>query len=132
MRRVLFFLLLLSLLTGCEPLKKTMVLAGLTGTSAAIGSAMYGPIGAGVSALSTATVVGIAQGTRGDAVKKTGALVAAACPEQVTSGWGLLGQLIETAGLWVGLFFLITALVPLILGYLLPGPLERKARKRRR
>jgi len=127
MRRVLFFLLLLSLLTGCESLKKTMVLAGLTGTSAAVGSALYGPVGAGVSALSTATVVGLAQGARGDSVKET----VAGCPEQITSGWGLLGQLIETAGLWVGLFFLITALVPLILGYLMPGPLERRAKKKR-
>jgi hypothetical protein len=127
MLRALFLLLFISLLTGCESLKKTLVLAGLTGTSAAVGSAMYGPIGAGVSALSTATVVGLAQGARGDPVKET----VAGCPDQITSGWGLLGQLIETAGLWVGLFFLITALVPLILGYLLPGPLERKAKKKR-
>ena len=127
MRRALFFLLCFSLLVGCQSLKKTMVLAGLTGTSAAVGSALYGPVGAGVSALTTATVVGLAQGARGDPVKET----IAGCPEQVTSGWGLLGQLIETAGLWIGLFFLITTLVPLILGYLLPGPLERKAKKKR-
>ena len=128
MRLACLFLLCSVMLIGCQSLKKTMILSGLTGTSAAVGSALYGPVGAGVSALSTATVVGLAQEARGDPVKET----IAGCPDQITSGWGLLGQLIETAGLWVGLFFLITALVPLILGYLLPGPLERKARKRRR
>ena len=127
MLRAFFFLSCSSLLIGCSTLKHLMV-GGAAATAAYAGAQLFNPVGAAALAATSATATDY---VLTKAMSKPTEIVAG-CPDQITSGWGLLGQRIETAGLWVGLFFLITALVPLILGYLLPGPLERKARKRRR
>ena len=52
-------------------------------------------------------------------------IVAETVVVQQDNFWTLLGQLIEVGGWFLILFFI----VPMVLGWILPGPLERKRRK---
>ena len=108
---------------------KHLLVGGSAATAAYAGAQLFNPVGAAALAATSATATDY---VLSKGMSSRSSEIAAQCPDQIISGWGLLGQLIETAGLWVGLFFLVTALVPLILGYLLPGPLERRSKSRRR
>ena len=106
-------------LIGCTTLKKAGIVGLAGGSGALAGTVLSGgaaaPIlGATVTALAAdvvTEVIPIGQG---------GKKVMSDCAPD--NFWSLLGSLVEMGG-W---FLLLLILVPMVLGWVLPGPLERK------
>jgi len=111
-------------LVGCTSLKK----AGLIGAGALVPGAIASVATSGTAPVLLASTVGAsATSVVADVMtpsKKGGAMATASncAPDNF---WSLLGSLIETGGL----LLLGVILVPMILGWILPGPLERKKKK---
>ena len=101
-------------LTACSSLKKAAIVAGITGTGAAIGSA--------VSASSIAGPAGaiIAAGASAPAGK-------AVIQEAPTTWLSIFQSALEIGG-WAVILGLI--IVPAILTYLIPGPLQVSRKKK--
>ena len=108
-------------LIGCTTLKKAALVgtAGLAGVS--VGSAL------GLATAPTALVTAVAASATSvvaDQVMKsptqTGNTILNNCAE--SNFWDVVGQLVEMGG-WL---LILVILVPMILGWMLPGPLERK------
>jgi hypothetical protein len=112
-------------LGGCTSLKK----AALIGTGALVPGAI-----ASIATSGTAPVLLAAAG--GASVtsviadvmipSKKGAVMATASSCAPDNFWSLLGSLVETGGF----LLLAVIIVPMVCGWLLPGPLERKKKKR--
>tara|TARA_R100001086_G_scaffold29329_1_gene13449 strand:- start:2032 stop:2475 length:444 start_codon:yes stop_codon:yes gene_type:complete len=109
---------------GCTSLKKAALVgtAGLAGVS--VGSAL------GLATAPTALVTAVAASATSvvaDQVMKsptlTGNTTLNNCAE--TNFWDVVGQLIEMGG-WL---LILVVLIPMVLGWILPGPLERKKKK---
>jgi hypothetical protein len=115
---VLWFI---TILAGCE----TMTKVGTTGATAAVGAAVAGPAGAVGGAM-----VGDAAGEliigpiMGIAEKKQ------MVEEKVDSVWSLLAKLGEQAAWLIGAIVLFPILLPLLIGYIIPSPGDRKRRKK--
>ena len=109
------------LLTGCGMLKKAAIVSSAAGIGSAAGSLLGG--GGVIAPVAGAVVAtGIA-----DIATGTGEQTVGECNEAITGFWPLLGQVIETGGwLLAGII-----LIPLIMGFLIPNGLERKAKKKR-
>ena len=117
-----FLWLILPFLSGCAALKKTALIAGVSSIGAVAGSALSGSVGAGVGALTGATVgqvvaTGLQEPETISGQPITAETVVAQAP---TNLWDVVSQF----GLWAGLIILI----PLVLGILLPGPVQFKRR----
>ena len=115
----LFWLTLL-FLSGCAGLKKAAIISGVSTASAVAGSALSGTVGAGVGALVGATAgqvvaTGLQEPATISGQPITAETVVTHAP---TNLWDVVSQL----GLWAGLIILI----PLVLGILLPGPVQFK------
>ena len=116
----LFWLSLL-FLSGCAALKKTALIAGASSIGAGVGSVLSGSVGAVVGAATGATagVVATGLGEPKEAISQPIELTAETVVTQApTNLWDVASQL----GLWAGLIILI----PLVLGILLPGPVQFK------
>jgi len=116
------FWLTLPFLSGCAALKKAAIISGVSTAGAVAGSALSGTVGAGVGALTGATVgqvvaTGLQEPETISGQPITAETVVAQAP---TNLWDVVSQL----GLWAGLIILI----PLVLGILLPGPVQFKKR----
>jgi hypothetical protein len=110
---------------GCTSLKKAALVgtAGLAGVS--VGSAL------GLATAPTALVTAVAASATSvvaDQVMKsptlTGNTTLNNCAE--TNFWDVVGQLIEMGG-WL---LILVVLIPMVLGWILPGPLERRKKKK--
>ncbi len=112
-RAVRFWLLLTPLLSGCAALTKGGITATAAGVGAGLGSVAGGPAGAAAG--------GALAGGITTAVLSVGGSSAAAvvAPDTIFS---VAQRAVEIGG--IGLLAIIIA--PLILGWLMPGPLERK------
>ena len=111
-------------LIGCAQIKKMALVTGVSSVTAGAASAL------GLATAPTALVTGVATGVAsvipvgaGRSKMKTGDTTLNNCAPD--NFWSLLGALIETGGL----LLLGVILVPMILGWILPGPLERKKKK---
>ena len=116
------FWLTLPFLSGCAALKKAAIISGVSTAGAVAGSALSGTVGAGVGALTGATagqvvVTALQEPETISGQPITAETVVAQAP---TNLWDVVSQL----GLWAGLIILI----PLVLGILLPGPVQFKGK----
>jgi len=117
--RLLVSLCLILLLAGCTTLKKAAIVSSVTGGATAVASIVSG------SAVPVATVaMGTAFATSAlmDLKMKTEIPEMECAPANF---WSLLGSLVEMGGWLLILIFV----VPMILGWILPGPLEKKKKK---
>ena len=111
-------------LGGCTSLKKLALVTGVSSVTAGAASAL------GLATAPIALVTGIATGVASvipvgaGPEKKIGDTTLNNCAPD--NFWSLLGSLIETGGL----LLLAVIIVPMVCGWLLPGPLERKKKKR--
>ena len=116
------FWLTLPFLSGCAALKKAAIISGVSTAGAVAGSALSGTVGAGVGALTGATVGQVAVTALQEPETISGQPITAetVVAQAPTNLWDVVSQL----GLWAGLIILI----PLVLGILLPGPVQFKKR----
>ena len=112
---------------GCSSLKSSLI-TGMA-TTAVVGATSVLPGGVIVPALAggavaaTASALSAAGQTKGEPIAVTADTVVNKAPDNF---WTLLGKLASTGG-WLLILVLI---VPMVLGWILPGPLERKKKKR--
>jgi len=112
--------LTLPFLSGCAALKKAAIISGVSTAGAAAGSALSGTVGAAVGALTGATVgqVVVKAVPKPTAITSQPITAETVVAQAPTNLWDVVSHL----GLWAGLIILI----PLVLGILLPGPVQFK------
>jgi hypothetical protein len=104
------------LLAGCSSLKKSAVVTTAAGTGAAVATAISGGVAAPIVGAMTGAFVGDVT---------TEVLSNPETTDCCSLGfWDLLERLVDVGG-W---FLIIVFIAPMVLGWLLPGPLERKHR----
>ena len=109
------------LVVGCTTLKKAGVTSLATGAAVTVATALSS--GATVPILAATTTAFVASAVTDVAITgKTGKVAMNECAGD--NFWTLLGQIVEMGG-W---FLLLLLLVPMVIGWVLPGPLERKKR----
>ena len=102
-----------------------MTKVGTTGATAVGGAAVGGPAGAvGGAMIGDAAGELIIGPIMGIAEKKQ------MVEEKVDSVWSLLARLGEQAAWLIGAIVLFPILVPLLIGYIIPSPGDRKRRKK--
>ena len=120
-----YFLLPILWLTGCTSLKKAGLVSGASLVAASVTSAFSSgvsvPILAGAStAFATSVIV---DQTLSSQTTGKGSSTLNNCAE--SNFWDVVGQLIEMGG-WL---LILVIVIPMVLGWLLPGPLEKKKKK---
>ena len=109
-------------LIGCGVLKKASIVSLAAGGGALAGTVLSGGVAAPIlGATATAFVTDVV--TEAIPIGNTGKKLMNDCAPD--NFWSLLGSLVEMGG-W---FLLLLILVPMILGWILPGPLEKKKKK---
>jgi hypothetical protein len=108
---------------GCTSLKKAALIGGGSlgaGAIASIATSGTAPVllAAAGGASVTSVVADVMETMKGDNMPTV-----ANCAE--TNFWDVVGQLIEMGG-WL---LILVVLIPMVLGWILPGPLERKQKK---
>jgi hypothetical protein len=107
------------LLIGCTTIKKAGVTAIAAGGGALAGTVLSSGVAAPIlGATTTAFVADVV--TEAIPIGATGKKAMNECAGD--NFWTLLGQIIEMGG-W---FLILLVVVPMILGWILPGPLEKK------
>ena len=108
-------------LVGCAQIKKMALVTGVSSVTAGAASAL------GLATAPTALVTGVATGVAsvipvgaGRSKMKTGDITLNDCAPD--NFWTLLGSLVEMGG-WL---LILVVVAPMVLGWILPGPLERK------
>ena len=121
-------------LSGCAGLKKAALVAGASSIGAGVGSLLSGSVGAVAGAATGATAGVVATGLGGSEkftgppLEITGDAPVTIVQEASPNFFSLLQQLVEIGG-WLLVLVLI---VPMVLGWILPGPLEGKKRKKKK
>ena len=122
--------LCLTILTGCSTIMKAAIIGGSAGLGATAGSVISGgaiaPIAGSMMGASVASVVTTGLGTEEpiQALEISGD--ATIVQEAPSNFFSLLQELVEMGG-WL---LILVILVPMVLGWVLPGPLEKKKKKR--
>ena len=107
------------IVVGCTTLKKAGITSLATGAAVTVATALSS--GATVPILAATTTAFVASAVTDIAIiGNSGRLVMNECAPD--NFWSLLGSIIEMGG-WL---LILVILVPMILGWILPGPLERK------
>jgi hypothetical protein len=109
-------------IAGCTSLKKAAIVGGVT--TAAAGAASVLSSGALVPAVAGGLAASVMSVGADLSSEKTGSTTLNNCVEP--NFFSVLQQLVETAG-WM---LTLVILVPMVLGWMLPGPLERKKKKK--
>ena len=103
-------------LIGCTTLKKAGIVGLAGGTGALAGTVLSGGVAAPIlGATTTAFVADVVTATT-----LTGSKTMNDCAPD--NFWSLLGSLVEMGG-WL---LILVFVVPMVLGWILPGPLEKK------
>ena len=117
----LSFLLFWCAIAGCTSLKKAALIGGASLGAGAIASTVTsGTAPALLAAAGGASVMSVGVGILSP---QTGDTTLNNCAE--SNFWDVVGQLIEMGG-WL---LILVVLVPMVLGWILPGPLERRKKK---
>ena len=115
-------------LSGCAALKKAAIVSSVSSLGAGVGSVVSGSVGAVVGAATGATAGVIATGL-GQSEKVTGqpleVTAETVVQEAPANFFSLLQQLVEMGGWLLGLVLLL----PMVLGWIIPGPLEKRKKK---
>tara|TARA_R100001086_G_C11634342_1_gene202629 strand:- start:1 stop:438 length:438 start_codon:yes stop_codon:yes gene_type:complete len=119
-----YYLLTVLWISGCTSLKK----AGLVGAGALVPGAIASIATSGTAPVLLASAVGASvtsvvadQTITQPTALQRGQDMTSCAPDNF---WTLLGDLVSMGG-W---FLILVVIVPMVLGWLLPGPLERKKR----
>ena len=120
--------LCLTILTGCSTVKKAAIVGASAGLGATAGSVIAGgaiaPIAGSMIAASAASAVTNTTGTdTPQSLEITGD--ATIVQEAPSNFFSLLSDLVEVGG-WL---LILIVVLPMILGWILPGPLEKKKKK---
>ena len=107
---------------GCTTLKKAAIVSSLGTTGALVGNAVSGTAGLVVGGLTTAAVADVATEVM---IGSTSSSDMNSCAPD--NFWSLLGSLVEMGGWLLVLIFV----VPMILGWILPGPLTTHGKKKK-
>ena len=122
--------LCLIILTGCSAIKKAAIVGASAGLGATAGSVIGGgaiaPIAGSMVAASVASVAttGLGREEPIQALEITGD--ATIVQEAPSNFFSLLQDLVEMGG-WL---LILVILVPMVLGWILPGPLEKRKKKK--
>ena len=122
--------LCLAILTGCGTIKKAGLIGASAGLGATAGSVISGgaiaPIAGSMIAASAAAVAttSLGRGEPTQALEVTGD--ATIVQEAPSNFFSLLQDLVEMGG-WL---LILVILVPMVLGWILPGPLEKRKKKK--
>ena len=112
---------------GCTSLKKAGLVSGASLVAASVTSALSSgvtaPLLAGASTAFATSVI-VDQTLSSPTIGKGGSMPTVANYAE-TNFWDVVGQLIEMGG-WL---LILVVLIPMVLGWILPGPLERKKKK---
>ena len=103
---------------GCTSLKKAAIVGGVTTAAAGVGSVVSS--GALVPAVAGGLAASVMSVGADLSSEKTGGTTLNNCVEP--NFFSVIQQLVETGG-WL---LILVILVPMVLGWILPGPLERK------
>ena len=104
-------------IAGCTTLKKAAIVSSLGTTGALVGNAVSGTAGLVVGGLTTAAVADVATEVM---VGSTSSSDMNSCAPD--NFWSLLGSIVEMGG-WL---LILVFVIPLVLGWILPGPLEKR------
>ena len=107
-------------LIGCTTLKKASIVSLGAGGGALVGTVLSGGVAAPILGATTTAFVSSAVVQATSIGSKT---MSDCAPDNF---WSLLGSLVEMGG-WL---LILIILVPMILGWILPGPLEKKQGKK--
>ena len=105
-------------LAGCTSLKKAAIVGGITTAAVGVGSVVSS--GALVPAVAGGLAASVMSVGADLSSEKTGGTTLNNCVEP--NFFSVIQQLVETGG-WL---LILVILVPMVLGWILPGPLERK------
>ena len=111
------------LLVGCTTLKKAGITSIAAGGGALAGTVLSGGAAAPILGATTAAFVGDVVTEVVISEPSKVATMGSCAPDNF---WSLLGSLVEMGGWLLILIFL----VPMILGWILPGPLEKKKKQK--
>ena len=110
-------------LVGCGTIKKAGIVATAAGTGAIAGTVFSGGVAAPIlGATTTAFVADVVTEVTDTTPTFTGADMNCA-PDNF---WTLLGSLVEMGG-WL---LILVIVAPMILGWILPGPLEKRKKRK--
>ena len=118
-------------LSGCAALKKAAIVSSVSSLGAGVGSVLSGSVGAVVGAATGATAGVIATGLGGSEKGSGQPLEVTAetvVQEAPSNFFDLLGQLVGMGGWLLILIFI----VPMVLGWIIPGPLEKRKKGKKR
>ena len=123
-RYVHLWLVLFSLsIAGCSTLKSSLMTGAATsavvGATSVLPGGVLVPTVAGGLTAATASALTAEKSVKGEPISVTADTVVNKAPDNF---WTLLGKLASTGG-WL---LILVFVVPMILGWILPGPLERK------
>jgi len=104
-------------LIGCGTIKKAGIVATAAGTGAVAGTVLSGGVTAPIAGAMTSAFVA-------DVVTEVTDITPMENSCAPDNFWTLLGSLVEMGG-WA---LILIVVAPMILGWILPGPLERKKR----
>ncbi len=121
--RLWLILVCLLSIAGCSSLKSSLMTGAATSavvgvTSVLPGGVIVPTVAAGLTA-ATASALTAGKSVKGEPISVTADTVVNKAPDNF---WTLLGKLASTGG-WL---LILVFVVPMILGWILPGPLERK------
>ena len=114
-------------IVGCSSLKSSLITGAATSavvgaTSVLPGGVIVPTIAAGLTS-ATASALTADKSVKGEPISVIADTVVHKSPDNF---WTLLGKLASTGG-WL---LILVFIVPMVLGWILPGPLERKKKKK--
>ena len=111
-------------LIGCTTLKKAGIVSLGAGGGALVGTVLSGGVAAPIlGATATAFVTDVVTEAMPIGISQKGQDMTNCAPDNF---WSLLGSLVEMGGWLLVLIFV----VPMILGWILPGPLEKRKKQK--
>ena len=112
-------------LVGCTTLKKAGIVGLAAGAGATAGTVLSGGVAAPIlGATTTAFVADAVVQSTSIGGSRTGQDMTSCAPDNF---WSLLGSLVEMGG-WL---LILIVVVPMVLGWILPGPLEKRRKQKR-
>ena len=129
-RRILWGLIALCLLTGCNlaKVKSSLLTGSAVSTSVGVASALTNsaivPALVGGTTAVVASAITAEPSVKGEPIEVTAEKVVQQAPDNF---WTLLGKLVSVGG--YGLLAIV--LVPMLFSWLLPGPIQFKGRKKK-
>ena len=116
-------------IAGCSSLKSGLITGAATsavvGATSVLPGGVIVPAVAGGLTAATASALSAGKSVKGEPISVTADTVVNKAPDNF---WSLLGKLVGMGGWLLGLVILI----PMVLGWILPGPLEKRKKAKKK